>query len=73
VKFHKIAFVLLLIGGLNWLLVGLFQKDVFVMLGMDMSGTVARIVYVLVGVSAVAEIISHKSVCRMCKPEGMKM
>ena len=65
-KFHKIAFILLLVGGLNWLLVGLLGKDLFGYLGMDMSGTVARIVYILVGLSAVLEILGHKKLCKMC-------
>jgi uncharacterized membrane protein YuzA (DUF378 family) len=72
VKFHKIAFILLVIGGLNWLLVGLLGKDLFVLLGMDMSGTVARIVYILVGVSALLEVIGHKKMCKMCD-KGMQM
>jgi len=66
VKFHKIAFILLIVGGLNWLLVGLLGKDLFVLLGMDMSGTVARIVYVLVGLSAVSEVLGHKKMCKEC-------
>lgn len=65
-KFHKIAFILLIVGGLNWLLVGLLGKDLFVLLGMDMSGTVARIVYVLVGLSAVSEVLGHKKMCKEC-------
>ena len=60
VKLHKIAWVLLIIGGLNWLLVGLFQKDLFVILGMGMDGWIARLVYVLVGLSALIEIFSWK-------------
>lgn len=65
-KFHKIAFILLLIGGLNWLLQGLFNKDLFVLLGLGMDGWIARIVYILVGLSAVSELLSHKKVCKMC-------
>ena len=47
-----VAFWLLVVGGLNWLLVGLFRFDlVAAVFGAD---TVAsRIVYVLVGISAV--------------------
>ena len=66
VKFHKIAFVLLIIGGLNWLLQGVFNKDVFVMLGMSMTGWVARVVYILVGLSALSETFAHKGLCKMC-------
>ena len=48
---HKVAWVLLLIGGLNWLLFGLFKTDVGAWLG-GMDSMIARIVYVLVGLSA---------------------
>ena len=49
---QKLAHWLLIIGGLNWLLVGLLSKDLFVLLGMDMGGWLPRIVYILVGLSA---------------------
>lgn len=73
-KFHKIAFILLIIGGLNWLLIGLFQKDLFVILGMSMAGWFPRLVYLLVGLSAVSELIAHKRLCKMCSASmgGMK-
>jgi uncharacterized membrane protein YuzA (DUF378 family) len=66
VKLHKIAFVLLVIGGLNWLLQGLLNKDLFVLLGMDMGSWVPRIVYILVGLSALSEVMGHKKLCKMC-------
>ncbi len=46
-----VAFVLLIIGGLNWGLVGLFGFDLVATIFGDMS-IIARVVYVLVGVSA---------------------
>ena len=72
-KFHKITFTLLIVGGLNWLLVGLFGWDVGEIFGGQMAA-VSRIVYVLVGLSALYEIFSHKKFCRGCevssKPAG---
>jgi hypothetical protein len=56
----KLSWWLLLIGGLNWLLVGLFQKDVFLMLGIGMDALIARIVYVLVGLAAVYLLFGKK-------------
>lgn len=47
-----IASWLLIIGGLNWLLFGLFKKDLFGFLGLGMNHMVAKVVYVLVGLSA---------------------
>lgn len=63
---HMVAWILVIIGGLNWLLVGLFQKDLFVMLGMEMTSIVPKIVYILVGLSAVYELFTHKQTCKVC-------
>ena len=63
---HMVTFLLLVIGGINWLLVGLFDKDLFVMLGMSMTSLLPKIVYILVGVSAVVELVTHKKSCTMC-------
>ncbi|MFH0804272.1 MAG: DUF378 domain-containing protein [Candidatus Zambryskibacteria bacterium] len=49
---QKVAHWLLIIGGLNWLLFALLSKDIFGLLGMDMGGWLPRIVYILVGLSA---------------------
>jgi uncharacterized membrane protein YuzA (DUF378 family) len=52
--------VLLIVGGLNWGLVGLFKFDLVAWIcgGLDFGQTnaVSRIVYVLVGVAAVCQI-----------------
>lgn len=47
-----IAIVLVVIGGLNWLLVGLFSFDLVAAIFGAMS-VLSRIIYVLVGLSAV--------------------
>lgn len=46
-----VALVLVLVGGLNWLLVGLFEYDLVAALLGDGS-TLAKVVYVLVGLGA---------------------
>ncbi|MDH5385213.1 MAG: DUF378 domain-containing protein [Candidatus Aminicenantes bacterium] len=47
-----IALVLVIVGGLNWALVGIFKFDLVAWIFGDMS-VVSRIVYILVGVAAV--------------------
>jgi uncharacterized membrane protein YuzA (DUF378 family) len=64
-QLHMAAFLLLVAGGLNWLLVGLFQMDVVASLFGDMSA-ITKVVYVLVGAAAVFEVVTHKQSCRMC-------
>ncbi len=59
---HCVAFTLLVIGGLNWLLIGLFNWGV----GNILGSTLSTIVYILVGLSAVFELATHKSHCREC-------
>lgn len=50
-----ITLVLLIVGGLNWGLVGLADFDLVAALFGEMSAF-SRIVYILVGVSAVVQI-----------------
>jgi len=67
-KLHTITFLLLVIGGLNWLLVGLFGWDIGVLFG-GQGTAVSRVIYVLVGLSALYEMLSHKADCRACSPQ----
>ncbi len=52
-----IAFILVVIGALNWGLVGIFNFDLVAYLLGDMS-SISRIVYTLVGLSGIYMIIS---------------
>lgn len=67
---HMIAFILSMVGALNWGLVGIGG-----FLGMNLNvvnlilgsmPSVEWIVYVLVGVSAVYIVLTHKSDCKVC-------
>lgn len=61
---HCVAFVLLVIGGLNWGLVGLFNFN----LVNTIFGSVTwleSLIYILVGLSALAMICGKA--CKMCK------
>jgi uncharacterized protein len=68
---HYISFVLVIIGGLNWGLIGLAGlmgggnwNVVNLILGS--WPVVENLVYLLVGVSAILLAIGHKKDCRMC-------
>jgi uncharacterized protein len=50
---NLVAVILLVIGGLNWLLVGLFEWDLVGGLFGGMDSVMAKIVYILVGVAAI--------------------
>jgi len=62
---HTIASILLVVGGLNWLLVGVIGWDVGVIFG-GQAALISRIIYVLVGVSALYELFTHKKNCKEC-------
>lgn len=65
-----ITFILLVIGGLNWLLFALTGWEVGALVG-GMDSMLAKAIYVLVGLSAIYEMLTHKSCCKMCSTSGM--
>jgi len=56
-----VAAILLVVGGLNWGLVGAFQFDLVATLFGE-GALLARIVYILVGLSAVYQAASLKAI-----------
>jgi uncharacterized membrane protein YuzA (DUF378 family) len=63
---HVVAFVLVIVGGLNWLLVGLFGWDVGQIFG-GQDAMISKVVYILVGLSALYLVVSHKKDCTHCE------
>lgn len=47
-----VALVLLIVGGLNWLLVGLFQFDLVAAIFGGQAAMLSRIIYIVVGLCA---------------------
>jgi uncharacterized protein len=50
---NTIALALLIVGGLNWLLVGLFEFDLVASIFGGQDALLSRIVYILVGICAI--------------------
>lgn len=59
-----VALILLIIGGINWALVGLFRVDLVAALLGSMSPA-SRLVYILIGAAALVAIASFT---RMTRP-----
>ena len=62
---HMLTWILLVIGGLNWLLIGLFGWD----LVQNLFGSwdwLVKLIYILVGLSALWELFTHKKNCKLC-------
>lgn len=71
---HMLAFILVVVGALNWGLVGVADFN----LVNKIFGSwemIERIVYILVGLSAVYLALNHKHDCKYCesKPMGTTM
>lgn len=67
---HMIAFILVIVGGLNWLLFALMGWEIGSFLG-GMDSSLAMIVYVLVGLSAIYLVVMHKKDCKVCAEGGV--
>ena len=66
-----IAYALLLIGALNWGLVGIFDFDLVAFLFGEMS-VISRIVYVLVGIAALYDLVCIKAIWKRWNVSYMK-
>ena len=64
-ELHMVAFTLAMVGALNWGLVGLLNFNLVNML-LGSWPMVEKIVYILVGASAVYVFATHKSDCKIC-------
>ncbi len=64
---HYITFILVIVGGLNWLLVGIFDWGIGAWLG----DALAQVVYILIGLSAVYLLLTHKKDCKACSGSAM--
>ena len=62
---HMLTYLLVIVGGINWGLWGLLNINLVTML----TGSwpmLEKLVYILVGVSAVYELAMHKQNCKLC-------
>ncbi len=62
---HVVSFILLVVGGLNWGLVGVADYNLVEKL-LGAWPMVEKVVYILVGLSALEAIITHKKMCKGC-------
>jgi len=63
-KLHTVAFILLIVGGLNWGLEAIGFNVVNLILGS--WPIVEKLVYILVGLAAIYEVVTHKKNCKEC-------
>ena len=68
---HIVAYILLFVGGLNWGLIGLLQYNL-VETFLGSWPMLVTLVYILVGLSTVYIVFTHKSDCKVCSGKGKK-
>lgn len=68
---HTVAFVLVLVGGLNWGAWALLNINLVEWV-LGAWPMVVRLVYLLVGLSAVYIAATHKGICAYCTDEKKK-
>lgn len=66
----RLAVLLLILGGLNWLFVGIFQIDLVAALFGGQDALLSRLTYILVGASAVYVILLWRSILRRWRKES---
>ncbi len=59
-----VSFILLIIGGLNWLLTAFDYNIVDKIFGV--GSTASKVIYILVGLAALLEMFVHKKDCKTC-------
>lgn len=62
--FDGIALTLLIIGGINWLLVGAFEFDLVAAITGGNTSIIARVIYILVGISALYSLKFFPAIAR---------
>ncbi len=71
---HCVAFVLVIVGALNWGLVGIggFTQQNWSVVNLLLGSwpAVEWLVYILVGLSGVVLVFTHKRDCKMCDSMG---
>lgn len=66
---HIIAFLLVVIGGLNWGLYAVSGWEVGQLFG-GMDALISKIIYILIGLSALYLLSTHKKECKTCSVKG---
>lgn len=65
---HMVAFSLVIVGAVNWGLIGLFGYNLVNMIFAGMG--LENIVYILVGASGVYIAFGHMNDCKICSKKG---
>lgn len=68
---HIVSYTLVVVGALNWGLIGLLDFNLVSSLFGGMP-TIENVVYILIGVAAAYSVYEHKQICMICSGKGKK-
>lgn len=68
---HKTAYALVIVGALNWGLIGFFNYNLVSMV-FGSWPMLEKLIYILVGLSAIYEATIHMSYCGCCESGGVE-
>lgn len=66
---HMVTFILVIVGGINWLILGVSGWEIGELFG-GQNAMISRVLYILVGLSAIYLFATHKSDCKTCAGMG---
>lgn len=66
---HMVAFLLVVVGGINWLLLAVSGWEIGMLFG-GMDALISKVIYILVGLSAIYLVVTHKKDCHACVSSG---
>jgi len=66
---HMVAFILVIVGGINWLLLAVAGWEIGQIFG-GMDALISQIIYILIGLSAIYLVVTHKKGCKECASSG---
>ena len=70
--FDLITFILVVIGGLNWGLFGIFSFDLITFIFGDKS-LLTRVIYILIGLSALYYAIAFRAILQRWRPRATRI
>ena len=70
-ELHMLTFTMVIVGALNWGLVGALNINLVNTIFGGFA-PLETVIYLLVGVSAIAEVIMHANCCKWCAMEHSK-
>jgi uncharacterized protein len=68
---HKLSFIFVMLGGLSWGLIAFLDFNLIHFIFISVPA-LERLIYLIIGLSALSEVIIHRGVCRLCQGSAIR-